>query len=45
MTKYVCSDNLAQNIWNKLNKSSKIGYNYEAFMSNFEYVLAAIATF
>ena len=38
-----CSNNLGQNIWSKLKKSSKIGQNQRASLSTFEYILTAIA--
>ena len=40
---FVCSDNLGQNIWKKIKKSSKIGQNYKALISTFASFLTAIA--
>ena len=38
-----CSNNLGQNIWSKVKKSSKSGQNQKALISTFEYILTALA--
>ena len=41
--KFVWSDNPGQNIWNKIEKSSKIGQEKKSLISTFEGFLTAIA--
>ena len=41
--KFACSDNPGQNIWNKIEKSCKIGYYKKGLISAFVCFLTAIA--